>query len=460
MEKRRTKKEVVIIGAGITGLTTTFRLQQAGWKVTLLEKSNRIGGQIETHKQKGFLFESGPNTGVVSYPEVAELFADVQLPLTTATPLANNRWIWRKKKFYALPSSLISAITTPLFTWKDKFGILAEPFRKPGTNPDETLAELVKRRMGKSYLKYAIDPFISGIYAGDVTKLVTRYALPKLYNLEQEYGSFIGGAIKKRRIPKTKRDLLATKECFSAPNGLQDLTDALAQQIGKENIQCGANDICIEPNTNNTFTIRYQMEQGAVELTTDKVITTVGAYALPALLPFISSQKMAPIAQLEYAPVVQVAVGFKDIKGHEQRAFGGLVPSHAKRKVLGILFPSSCFAERAPQNGALFSFFIGGTRYPAICEESDKAIEKLVRKELHKMLQLPKELVPDLIQIFRHEKAIPQYHVSSGARFEAIHAIEQEYTGLILGGNMCGGIGLPDRIKQGCQMAERLKETD
>ncbi|MDD4610102.1 MAG: protoporphyrinogen oxidase, partial [Bacteroidaceae bacterium] len=279
MEKRTTKKEVVIIGAGITGLTTAFRLQQAGWKVTLLEKSNRVGGQIETHKQKGFLFESGPNTGVVSYPEVAELFADIQLPLTTATPLANNRWIWRKKKFYALPSSLISAITTPLFTWKDKFGILAEPFRKPGTNPNETLAELVKRRMGKSYLKYAIDPFISGIYAGDVTKLVTRYALPKLYNLEQEYGSFIGGAIKKKGIPKTKRDLLATKKCFSAPNGLQDLTDALAQQIGKENIQCGANDICIEPNTNNTFTIRYQTEQGAVELTTDKVITTVGAYA-------------------------------------------------------------------------------------------------------------------------------------------------------------------------------------
>jgi protoporphyrinogen/coproporphyrinogen III oxidase len=120
-----------------------------------------------------------------------------------------------EKKWEPLPSGIIKGITTPLFTFPDKLRLLGEPFRKKGENPNETLADLVLRRMGKSFLDYAIDPFILGIYSGDPAKLVTKFAFPKLYRLEQDYGSFIKGALKKAKEPKTEREKKATKEIFS-----------------------------------------------------------------------------------------------------------------------------------------------------------------------------------------------------------------------------------------------------
>ena len=211
------KTDILIIGAGLTGLTTAYTLASKGKNVQVLERMERAGGQIHTHQEDGFVYESGPNTGSISNPEVAELFIELEkvssgkCKLETAHDAAKKRLIWKGDQFRALPSGLGSAIATPLFTLGDKFRILGEPWRKKGENPDETVGELARRRLGKSFVDYAVNPFLSGVYAGDPNTLVTRYALPKLYNLEQNYGSFVRGAMKKAKEPKTDRDRLATK---------------------------------------------------------------------------------------------------------------------------------------------------------------------------------------------------------------------------------------------------------
>lgn len=230
--------EIVIIGAGLTGLTTGFHLTQKGKNIRIIEQADRVGGQIKTFHEHGFTFESGPNTGAVSYPEVTELFRllSPDCELETAREESKRRLIWKGNRFHTLPSGLIEGITTPLFSFYDKFHILGEPFRKKGTNANESVADLATRRLGRSFRDYAVDPFVSGVYAGDPDQLVTRYALPKLYNLEQTYGSFIKGSIAKARQPKTDRDRLATKKVFSARNGLENLTKALAKQIGEEKL--------------------------------------------------------------------------------------------------------------------------------------------------------------------------------------------------------------------------------
>ena len=331
-------QDVVIIGAGITGLTLAFYLQKAGKKVTIIDQSNHVGGVIQTKQEKGFIFETGPNTGVLSTPELVELFEDnKEAELETANADAKNRWILKNNHFHAIPSGLIGGIRTPLFSLKDKLRILGEPWRKPGTNPHETLAQLVKRRMGKSFLDYAVDPFISGIYAGDPNKLIPKYALPKLYNLEQTYGSFIRGAIQKKKEPKTDRDRKATKEVFSAFNGLQHLTDTVAKNIGFENIQLGAHNTTIEPHEGG-FKISWSTETETFVVTSKKVITTVPAPSIEKLLPFIDNNLTKPITDLTYAKVVQVVLGFKEWDGRELNAFGGLIPKLEQRKVLGILF--------------------------------------------------------------------------------------------------------------------------
>ena len=455
----KTSIDVIVIGAGLTGLTTAHTLRKRGKKVLVIEKEQRIGGQIQTHRQGDFTFESGPNTGVVNCPEVAELFQDLTkwgCTLEEAHEEAKQRWIWKGTSFHALPADPIAALRTPLFTWHDKFGILLEPFRPKGTDPNEDVASMVVRRLGKSYLDYAVDPFISGVYAGNPHALITRFALPKLYNLEQNYGSFIRGAIAKRKEKKSDRERLATKKVFSAVGGLGYLTDALAQSVGLSNIILGANEVVAMP-IGGQWQVEYTTETGEkVSLQSRNVITTVGAYALKAMLPFVKAGDMAPISALRYAPIVQVSVGLSNVQGIEHKAFGGLIPTCEQQQLLGILFPSACFSQRCPAEGALFSFFLGGMKHSEMLGKTNEELRELVTKALSKMLGFPQDVEPDMVQIFRHEHAIPQYELSSGARFAAVKRIEQAHPGLILGGNLRDGIGMADRIRQAVAMGLQI----
>lgn len=445
-------REIVIIGAGLTGLSTAHNLKKYGHDVVIVEKDGRVGGQIQTHQEDGFVFESGPNTGVVSFPEVVELFDDLagDCELEIARESSKRRYIWKGNRFHALPSGPLSAVTTPLFRLSDKFRILGEPWRKRGSDPDPVGA-LAQRRLGKSFYEYAVDPFVSGVYAGDPMKLTTRYALPKLYNLEANYGSFIRGAMAKAKIPKTDRDRLATKNVFSAVGGLSQMVDAMAKRL---DIFLNAHDVKIRPMDGGGWHVTFN---GMENIKCQRVVTTVGAYALPSLLSFIPAERLKPFTQLFYAPIIQVCVGIRNAMGLNFPAFGGLVPSKEQKRVLGILFPSSCFEGRAPEGGALYSYFIGGARHTDYLLKSDDEIRQIVMDEFHAMLKYPEGVEPDLIRIFRHERAIPQYWSDSGERFKLIAELQSQYQGLVLAGNMRDGIGMGNRIHQGAQIAATWK---
>ncbi|MCQ2203577.1 MAG: protoporphyrinogen oxidase [Bacteroidales bacterium] len=452
-----TKRDIVVIGAGVTGLTCAYELRRKGRDVEVLEVQDRIGGQINTHHIDGFTFESGPNTGVVKYPEVVELFEhlDGACQLETALESSKRRLIWKGDNFHALPSGLGSAITTPLFKFSDKLRILGEPWRAKGTDPNESVGELAARRLGKSFVDYAVDPFLSGVYAGDPYKLPARCAMPKLYLLEQNYGSFIKGSIAKAKQPKSERDKKATKKVFSAKGGFSNLINAMADAIGKDNITTSATGININPEGDRWF-ITYTKEGQQHAIMADKVVTTCGAYALPQILPFVDKETMDDLSNLYYAPVIQIGVGIKDCEGNQWKAFGGLIPSKEKKDVLGILFPSACFEGRSPEEGAAMAYFIGGTRHPEFLEKSDDELTALVNKTLVEMLKHDDGKKADAIRIFRHERAIPQYMPNTDQRLAAIKKIESQYPTIRIAGNLRDGIGIGDRIKQAFDVAAEM----
>jgi len=448
MKKENIK--VAIVGAGLTGLTTAYYLKKAGIDSRVFERENRPGGVIQTHHENGFTFEAGPNTGVLSKPEVAELFEELgpDCDLEVADETAKARWIWMANKWVPLPSGFASGISTPLFSFADKLRLLGEPFRKKGDNPNETLAELVLRRMGRSFLDYAIDPFILGIFSGDPAKLVTKYAFPKLYRLEQDYGSFIGGAIKKAGEPKSERDKKATKSVFSVKGGLANLINALVKNIGTENIIYNCTNLSFRKDADS-----YVSNDSGDRFT--HVISTTGAYELQGLFPFIEIRDFQDITSLFYSQVVQVALGFEKWEGMPLRAFGGLVPFIENRRILGVLFLSSFLKDKAPVDGALLSVFLGGVRKPEMMQLSDAEIKKTVEEELQEMMKL-ESYNPDVIKIFRYNYAIPQYGKESEKRLEAIFRLQNKYPGLVLAGNIRDGIGMADRIKQGKQIANEI----
>lgn len=440
-------KNIAIIGAGLTGLTTAFYLKKNGFDVTIYENAHRCGGAINSFDEKGFIYESGPNTGVLGNPEVAELFEDLGCTdlIDIADSRAKKRLIWKKGKWHALPSGPVSAITTPLFTLKDKINVLFEPTKKRGDDPHESLANLVRRRLGVSFLDYAIDPFIGGIYSGDPDKLIPKYALPKLYNLEQDHGSFIKGAIAKKKEHKSNREKKATKEVFSVKGGLERLVDKLVLAIGVENIFVGA-----------PVSVHKEDEQYIVNNDVyDYLVTTCNSKPLPKLLAFADESKLRIIDSVKYAAVAQVTMAFSDWDGDDIFAFGGLIPTKEKRDILGVLFTSSFFKNRAPKNGVLLSIFVGGTRKEHLFNLSEQEIIDLANKEVKAMLK-PKQAKQEFVRVFKHKYAIPQYEISSKERFEAISQLQEEHKGLIIGGNIINGIGMADRIKQGRNIAKMI----
>ena len=446
-------KDVVVIGAGLTGLATTFFLQKKGFDVILLEKDSRVGGAIRTHNENGYVFEEGPNTGVIGNYETALLFEMLHLEPEIANEKAEKRLILKNKKWYPLPNGPISFLKTPLFTLNDKIKIAFEPLRAKGSNPDESVASLASRRIGQSFVDYAVNPFISGIYAGDPEKLVTKYALPKLYNLEQKYGSFIGGSYKKSKEAKSENDKKATRKVFSAQGGLQTLIDKLKGAIGKQNIICDVKKAQVYLDKNN-YKIDFRKDESNISISTPNIVTTVGAHDLKQLLTFVNDEDITSVTNVNYAKVIQVSVGInkKAIKP-EYYSFGGLIPQKENKKLLGVLFPSFCFNDRAPENSATLAIYLGGVRHPEYFEMSDSELDVLVKYELKDLFNISNSDI-HYLKVFRHPFAIPQYEKSSKQRYETIDKLQKEHKGLTIGGNLRNGIGMADRIKQAYDIAE------
>ena len=450
----KTPGKVAVIGAGLTGLSTAFHLKKAGIPFTVFEKENRVGGVIQTISENGFTYEKGPNSGILGAPETVEIIDELKnlCSLEIAEPSAKKRLVWKGKKWHQLPSGLWGGITTPLFSWYDKFRILGEPFRAKGTNPDERLDQFVLRRLGRSFLDYAVDPFVLGIYAGDPSWLVPRFALPKLYNLEQNYGSFIGGSIKKMKEPKSDRDKKATRDVFSIKGGLSNFISALQSEIGAENIIISCENLKVSKESDGSYSVKN--DAGNWNNFTH-VISTVGGHALPEVFPFLEAEKLEKITAMKYAKVVQFSLGFNEWKGISLDAFGGLVPWKEQRGLLGVLYLSTIFTGRAPQGGAMFSVFMGGLRKPEIYDKPEAELREMLAAEFSAMMGLS-EFKPDLIHIHRYAHAIPQYGPESEAKLNIIAELENEFPGLILAGNIRNGIGMSDRIKQAFELVKGL----
>jgi oxygen-dependent protoporphyrinogen oxidase len=173
------------------------------------------------------------------------------------------------------------------------------------------------------------------------------------------------------------------------------------------------------------------------------------------ILPFIDDSALGAIANLKYARVVQVSLGFKKWNGMLLDGFGGLIPHSENRDILGVLFPSAFLSGRTPEGGALLSVFMGGIRNDDIFDLSDNRIQSIVEREIQDLMGL-KEFKPDLFNISRYHHAIPQYGADSEARINAVNRIQNKYKGLYVAGNLRNGIGMADRIKQGFDLAEEL----
>ena len=442
---------VAVIGGGLTGLTAAWQLRRNGVPVVVFEAAPAPGGVIASTREGDWLWETGPNTLLEGSADITAFVDAIGLGERRqyAADAAKNRYIVRDGRLVAMPTSPLAFVTTPLFSIWAKLGLIGELWR-PKSAPDieESVGQFVERRLGREFLDYAINPFVGGVYAGDPCKLSVRHGFPKLHALEQEHGSLLRGALKRRNTSGGPKGRI-----FSFPEGLAELPRGLAASLG-DAVRYGARVQTVRRAGGNWEIVSG--DNGATRTESfSKVLCALPADAVAALQieGVDGANRLTELRAIEQPAVVSIFTGYRrEDVAHPLDGFGVLMPAVEQRRILGCLFSSTLFPGRAPAGHVALTTFVGGVRAPELTKLDDAGLKQLVREELGDLLGVKGE--PVYVHIQRWARAIPQYTVGYGRLKEIFSAIEAAAPGLHFGGNARDGISLANCIASGQRLAK------
>ncbi|HWO02311.1 MAG TPA: protoporphyrinogen oxidase, partial [Blastocatellia bacterium] len=403
-------RAVVVIGAGISGLVCAFRLKMLGIDALLIEQSDRVGGVIQSERVSDFLIERGPN----SSQGTEELMSLVQeLGITSELVEGDPKapaYVYFKGRLHAVPSGPWAFIKSTLLSLGGKLRIFKEPFLPVRREArEESVAAFARRRIGSEAAERLVAPFVSGIYAGDANRLSVQAAFPKLANLETGYGGLVRGMLAKAGEARAARKSAAGAIDKSAPTrkrmisfreGMGFLPKTLAQRLG-EDLMVGCSDIRLrvaDRNPSNqdaagsemvggppsvTFEVEFERASGRDRLSCDRIIIATPARAAGALVAPLSDDLRRLLDEIEYPPLAIVSLAYKTSSiSARLKGFGFLAAPSEGLNILGCVWNSSLFAERAPADTALLTVFIGGARKPEAARQVDAELVSTAHSEL------------------------------------------------------------------------------
>src|SRR5690625_3592740 len=420
-----------------------------------------------------YLLERSPNTIQKSTPQTEAIIDRRGLGrrVVEAGASGSRRYIVKRGRLVEVPAGLIPAVRTPLFSIRGKLRFLAEPFRPtlPDSSADESVASFVRRRMGKEFLDYAVDPFVSGVHSGDPERLSIRHAFPQMKALEEAGGSLIRGAFntrKERRAQPPPR-----WKMFSFPGGLSELTTALHDRLG-DKVRLSTPATHIEPvkdvwrvhSPSASFDCRsvvwaapprhFPAESPTCERGFPR--GSVVWAAPPRHFPAESPVRMpAHVMEIVHPPLATVHLGYPAAAiGHSLDGFGFLVPFVERDvTILGALFSSSLFDGRAPEGHVLLTCFVGGRRKPDLTGLPDDELLCRTESDINRLLHISD--APTFRSIHRRHEAIPQYEIGYGDVKSALSELESDYPGIFFCGNYRDGVSVTNTVDSGIDAARR-----
>ncbi|PSC75640.1 Protoporphyrinogen oxidase chloroplastic [Micractinium conductrix] len=479
--------DVVVVGAGISGLTTAQALAMqhaaAAPRILVTESRDRVGGNVTTdsNDKEGLLWEEGPNSFQPNdFILQAAVDAGVADELVLGDPKA-PRFVYWDKELRPTPSGpdvLTFNLMSPL--GKIRAGLGAMGFKAPLPEQEESVEQYVRRNLGAEVFERLIEPFCSGVYAGDPKKLSMKAAFGKVYDLEKKGGSIIGGVLKliqeKRGQPTpTRNPALPPKPqgqtVGSFRRGLKTLPDAMAAKLG------GAVrtswDLKAIAKEGDVYKLTYDTPQGCKELRSRAVALTIPAYVAADLLEGAAPSAAAGLKSLDYPPVGAITLAYPESAIRPDRldaqgnlpGFGQLHPRSQGITTLGTIYSSSLFPNRVPKGQVLLLNYFGGAQNRKVAEMSDDELVAQVDKDLRQMLLRPDAPAPRKVAVRVWPRAIPQFNIGHletvGGAQEALR--QAGWDGVLLGGNYVAGVALGKCIEYGYtfagQVAEQLKKT-
>jgi oxygen-dependent protoporphyrinogen oxidase len=475
-----------IIGGGIAGLAAAYELEQArnagaAIEYTLFESRERLGGSLASEVVDGTVLERGPDSFLSEKPAATELCRELGLglDLIPSNDTQRKTYIVVHNRLVALPDGLMFLVPTKLIptaltrlfslTTKVRMGLeLLRPPR-PSGRPDEAVAALVERHFGAEAVDRLADPLLSGIYGGDAAQLSARTVLPRLVEMESEYGSLTRGMLAAYRQMRAKAKASAKKNGAANGNGhgggnshparaifttlrggLQQLINALEGQLDQASVRIGTPVSALEKVADG-----WRVEAGGAAEIYDAVIMAAPAWAAGVLLGKVDAVLGTELGRIPYSSSITVNLVYDEAKlGPLPEGFGFLVPASEGRLMLACTFVHRKFLGRTPKGKAVLRAFLGGAKNEALLAETDAALVATVRRELGEILGIQAE--PEHTQVSRWRRAMAQYAVGHQERMERIAARTAALPGLRLVGNAYDGIGIPDCIRLGRRAAKEL----
>ncbi len=457
---------IVIVGGGLSGLSIAYRLRQLDPElgITVLEPSDRAGGNIGTEEHKGFRFERGPNGFLDRTPALPNLCHDLGITerlIPASEGARKNRFLYLGGKLRKLPRGPIGLLFSPLLSRRGKWKLLTEPWRKPPaageTSADESIAQFVTRRCGPEAADIFADALVTGIHGGDPKLLSVAATFPRLPVMEREAGSVIRGF---RRAAKRRRDEArqngkpapGPQRMWSFREGMQVLTDSLAQSLGKS-LRLRTRVTTLSSSASVSSWKVYG--EGRDVWSADAVVLACPAYEQASILSEIDESLANEVAAIPYNRIAVVALGYREEDcPNRPDGFGYIAPQNTRRDVLGVQWCSAIFPGRAPAGCVLWRALCGGVHRADLLDRDDDSLVRAVHAEL--ALAMGVKGKPVFVRVVRWSAAIPQYEIGHLDRVARIEAAAAKHPGLFLAGNAYRGVAMGDCAEQGERIAEAV----
>lgn len=421
---------VLVVGAGIAGLAAAHRLKALGHDVTTFEASERAGGAVRTTREAGWLLEHGPDAFFENSPTLKAIVADLGLAGEVILAPRLDRYVLRKGRLAALPRSPPGILTTRALAPAARWRMLQEPFVPPAEG-EETVDAFARRRLGAGTADLA-DAFVTGVYAGDPTRLSVDEAFPRVRALEREHGSLFRGS---KAAKGAGRGRLA-----SFRDGMQRLVDALAEDV---------RPLLGAPAT--------AMRRATAGWTVETPEGTHEADRVVVALPPARAAKLVPDAAWPLpreAPVAVVGLGYAKGSARMPKGYGYLAPESERHFPLGAVFSSRAFPWRAPQGHVLYRVMLGGVRHPERAWEDAEALARGAHEALRGVGLAVGD--PAWTKVVRVPSGIPQLEVGHAHLRAAVRASEAANPGIAVAGWGYRGVSVEDSAADGVAAAERV----
>ena len=448
------KPVVAVIGGGISGLSVAFWLLQHDVEVIVLEQTDRPGGLIKSHRSNGYLADYAANCLLNYLPEVNNLCDAVGVGREKVyrSDAARNRYLLKDGHPSPLPRGLLQFVWTDLWSTWGKLRLLAEPLiPRDKSGDDETVSHFIKRRFGRETLDHIVEPFIGGSYAGDPEQLSLKSIFPTLHALEQRYGSLTAGALIKRMRGSRAN---CPMHLFSFCDGMETLPKAISLHLGNR-FNPDTEVVEIKINGKHDYRIEVESNGRCITYIADAVCIATPAYDAAKLLSRIASETSELLERVGYSPIAVVYTGYaRDKVRHPLDGIGCMVPSKDGGFILGTLWNSSLFSNRAPAGMVAITNYLGGKRHPEALERTNEELLDITMNDLKKIIGISGP--PDYVHIVRHQRALPQFSVGHKDIVIKLDDLQNRIPGLFITGNYLSGISVRDCISYGKRLAGRI----